>query len=415
MKKFTLALLLLCASPVLCAEIKVYNKDFFTVLVPASYNDTGAVFKDETIFSLNNRTRLSSSLGINSSFSVISAYEISLRHQSPSISATGLDLSANTAGNASYRVTDLRARLHPESDNSALKTGVFQNLDRLFVKYRASSFDAYIGRQAVSWGSAHVISPMDVIVPYRADSLDTEERYGVDAVRVRFPSGMAGELDMGYIFGEDALPENSAAFVRGKAYVEKTDVSLLAMKFKDNVLLGFDLTRGIGGAGFWWESAYVLVDGLASGVQRADDYFRSSVGFDYSFTGELYSYIEYHYNGAGTCDAGKYLAKSQGPAFTEGAVYLLGESYIAPGAAYTLTPLISLSGQLLSNLNDSSMLATLNCEYNIFENMYVSAGGYSGIGEKSGRLQAGPFTLYDVKSEFGTYPQVLYSSFRVYF
>ena len=53
--------------------------------------------------------------------------------------------------------------------------------------------------QAIAWGSAFVINPTDVIAPYVYNALDQEERYGVDALRVRVPTGALSETDLGYV------------------------------------------------------------------------------------------------------------------------------------------------------------------------------------------------------------------------
>ncbi|RKX19662.1 MAG: hypothetical protein DRP26_03045, partial [Candidatus Zixiibacteriota bacterium] len=55
-------------------------------------------------------------------------------------------------------------------------------------------------------------------------------------------------------------------------------------------------------------------------------------------------------------------------------------------------------------------------EYNISENIYLAAGAYLGIGEHLKLLfpdELMPYTEYH--SEFGAYPNIYFSSFRVYF
>ncbi len=102
-----------------------------------------------------------------------------------------------------YRVTDFDSRLYPCENDTAGSFAIFQNLDRLYLGLKADDFDLYIGRQAIAWGSARVINPTDVLVPYKFEELDTEERIGVDALRVRIPLGSLSEFDAGAVFGED--------------------------------------------------------------------------------------------------------------------------------------------------------------------------------------------------------------------
>ena len=55
------------------------------------------------------------------------------------------------------------------------------------------------------------------------------------------------------------------------------------------------------------------------------------MGLDYSFNGKTYTFIEYHYNGAGTDRPEDYLTNIDQSAYTRGGVYLLGVHYLAPG------------------------------------------------------------------------------------
>jgi len=114
-----------------------------------------------------------------------------------------------------------------------------------------------VGRQAIAWGNARIINPTDIIAPFSFNELDTEERRGVDAVRVRIPLGMMDELDLGVVAGRDFNRDRSAFFIRGKTYLLKTDLSLLMTGFRKHLMIGFDLSRSVGGAGIWLEAAHV--------------------------------------------------------------------------------------------------------------------------------------------------------------
>jgi hypothetical protein len=286
--------------------------------------------------------------------------------------------------------------------------GILQNLDRLAFTFRIPFADFYIGRQSIAWGSARVINPTDVIAPFTFDELDKEERIGVDAVRLRVPLGMMGEFDTGYVLGKDAKFENSAFFTRLKLYQYRNDISLLLLGFRENFLAGFDLARSIGGAGSWLEMAYVWTDLLKnSGDKISQNYFRASLGMDYSLTSQSYAFIEYHYNGAGESKAENYLKNYTKIAYQEGSVYLLSKHYLTPGMSYQITPLVTGTAQILANLTDPSVYLALDCEYNIAQNIYLSAGAFVGIGSDAESLQ--------YTSEFGGYPQTYYLSFRIYY
>jgi hypothetical protein len=261
-----------------------------------------------------------------------------------------------------------------------------------------------------------VVNPTDIVVPYSFDQLDTEERRGVDAVRVRIPTGIMGEVDMGAISGEDFDPEKSAVFLRSRFYELNTDISLMLLGFQGNLMMGLDVARNIGGAGFWLECAYVSVSVYESeSHDPGDGYFRGTVGMDYSFVDGMYTFLEYHWNQAGSRNPEEYLDSLSSVAYADGATYLMGEHYLVPGTTYQLTPLTSLSSQLLLNVFDPSVFVSTTLDYNIAQSIYLSAGAMVGIGKSPDDSVVSGSPDQALRSEFGGYPNVYYSSFRVYF
>jgi hypothetical protein len=116
-------------------------------------------------------------------------------------------------------------------------------------------------------------------------------------------------------------------------------------------------------------------------------------------------------SGAGAGEPEDYLDNLSQPAYTDGGVYLMGKHYFVPGLTFQITPLISLGGVVLSNISDPSVFPSLQIEYNFAQDIYLSAGGFIGIGKR-------PETEDEetqFRSEFGGYPTLLFSSFRIYF
>lgn len=364
---------------------------------------------------VTNRLRLNLSDSISHKIVFSLAYDISHRVQDKSLFGQQvLNLGLKTQG---YRAVDLDSRLYPEAGDSVSSFAIFQNLDRVFFTINTKLVDIYVGQQAIAWGSARVINPTDVLAPFAFNQLDVEDRLGVDAVRFRLPIGLMSELDAGYVFGHDFKLKNSAFFLRSKLNYHDNDISFLTVAFQENLLAGVDLARSIGGAGFWLESAYVLVGALNSDLRdQGQDYLRSSLGLDYSLRNGTYLFIEYHFNQAGAEKPEDYLTKTGKTAYQEGSVYLLGKHYLAPGISYPLTPLFTLTGQALINLTDPSIFVMPQAEYNLAEDIYLSGGAYLGLG-KSPEY----FTGYDydpllrLRSEFGSYPDFYFISFRIYF
>ena len=345
---------------------------------------------------VSNRLRLNLANSFSERISFDFAYDFILRIQDEN------QAEVLTIDPHDYRVADLESPIYSGENDLIGSVGVFQNLDRANVTVRLSFADVIVGRQAIAWGSARVVNPTDVIAPFTYSELDTEDRPGVDAVRVRVPVGVLSEVDAGYVFGRDFAVDQSAFFVRGQFNVSETDVSPLLVRFREQLLLGIDVARGIGSAGAWIEGARVFTMG-----RDASDYFRVSTGMDYSFGGETYGFIEYHFNGAGVRDPEDYLVNLDRPAYRDAAVYLMGTHYLALGTTHQLTPLVALSGQFLANVTDPSFFFSPTIEYNIEQDFYLSAGAFIGIGD---RPKGGYF-----QSEFGGYSNILFFSFRIYY
>lgn len=392
-----------------------YAKSFF---VAFNYSKAGAdmfSFPDRPMGMLNNRIRLNASFNMSDIFSFSVSYNISPRIQDPKLSEQ--TLFAASIDPYQYRAADLDSRLYPSENENPSSFSIFQNLDRAVLTIQTEPADIFIGRQAIAWGSARVINPTDIIAPFSFEELDTEDRIGVDAVRVRVPLGLMSEMDAGYVFGKDFQWKKSAFFLRGKFYLAKIDVSALLLSFRQNLLLGLDIARSIGGAGFWLEGAYVLEDVFTENkTGKSKNYFRASAGLDYSFSPKTYGFIEYHFSSAGRKSPEDYLQNLSSPAFSEGAVYLMGRHYLAPGLSCQLTSLVTVTAQALWNISDSSFFFAPQMEYNVSQNMYVSAGAFVGTG-KSPDLNTGENRLPvpQFRSEFGGYPDIYFSSFRIYF
>jgi len=407
----------LLVSAVAAADLAIngYYKNFF-IAYDAPRIDGPAGLPQEPISGLvTDRIRVNAFYNFKNQLLLSLAYNIVPRIQDRSFSET----QSNTGETSFpvYRFADLETCLYPKRREDMRSFGVFQNLDRAVITISASVADLYLGRQAIAWGSARAVNPTDILAPYTFDELDTEDRRGVDAARLRIPLGFMGEIDAGYVFGDDFAFDESAFFLRGKYYLAKTDISGLLIGFRENLLVGLDLARSIGGAGFWLEGAYTYVGALdRDRCGCTEGYFRGTMGLDYALTGRLYGFAEYHFSQAGTGHPDQYSSLHTQPAYTDGSVYLLGRHYFIPGFSYQITPLLIGSGQVLVNIEDPSFLIAPGVEYNIAEDIYLSAGAFIGLGQRpASESSNNSESSITYRSEFGGYSDMYYTSFRVYF
>ena len=309
-----------------------------------------------------------------------------------------------------YRVGDLGSFLFPSSGGPSASSALVQNLDRAFLTWSPAAFDLYAGRQPLAFGSAITVNPTDVLAPYPYGTVDTEDRRGVDALRVKVPQGEMGELDAGWLPGRSRA--GSAAFLRGRATLGDTDLTLITAAFRSNLMAGGDVSRHLGGAMLRAEAAQVWAGSFGSRLP-ADDFFRLTAGVEYNFQllGGTDAWLEYHFNGAGAAKASAYPSRAARTAYREANVYLLGREYLSAGASAQLSPLVTASASALVNLGDGSFYALPSLEWNAAENLYLSAGALLPSGGRAGFNGAAAVPA----SEFGLYDRALYASLRAYF
>lgn len=392
-----------------------YYKNFSILFMLPAYKLADTTLNDPDVGAVNNRVRLKLVLHPSSKLSFHLAYDLSPRVQDPSLFEENIFFAGLKP--LEYRFSDFRDRIYPEPGDPAVSFGLFHNLDRFFMTIKTEFADIFVGRQAIAWGSARVINPTDIIAPFSFNELDIEERLGVDAIRLRIPLGMMDELDAGFVAGKDFDSDKNAFFLRGKIYKFQTDISVLLIGFRKHLLIGVDLARSLGGAGFWLETAYVIPDYFReTKKQKEKNYFRGSIGLDYNLNSKTYGFLEYHFNSAGKNQPEDYTSLFDLSAYQDGSVYFMGKHYLNVGSIYQLSALMPVTGLLIFNLSDRSLILSPILEYNIAENIYLAAGAYIGLGKNPeivlDSLASHPLLL---RSEFGTYPDLLFTSFRFYF
>jgi hypothetical protein len=414
---FFLSIMILAGRPATGQDLRFSGsiKNFTSMFVLAEPDKPSETTSRPLRLGLSNtRLRLCLDFAPNERLSFGIAYDLSPRVQDPFFfNSSPFPVSQSPAG---YRVADFRPLLAPEKNSPGDRFGLYHNLDRLSVNLKMDFGDLTIGRQPVAWGSGRVTNPTDVIAPFSFHELDKEDRIGVDAVRLRVPLSSLSELDMGYVFGRNFRIDRSAFFLRTKVHVWKTDLAVLLLGFRDDVLLGFDLARSVGRASVWLESAYVFPGALNHDLPTAKNYVRITAGIQQSLSPGLQGFMEYHFNSAGAARSADYAGLSIQPAYARGAAYLLGRHYLSAGMTCQTFPLIPFTGLVIWNVGDGSLSLSPQAEYNVAENVYLAAGAYLGIGRHPGaRPSAGPGGLAELRSEFGGYPDLAFLSFRFYF
>jgi hypothetical protein len=84
-----------------------------------------------------------------------------------------------------------------------------------------------------------------------------------------------------------------------------------------------------------------------------------------------------------------------------------------PGITWQITPLVLLTVESLINMIDPCAFLTAQTEYSIAPDLYLDTGAFIGVGRKP-TARAGEVPV-DLKSEFGSYPNIHFASLRYYF
>jgi len=308
---------------------------------------------------------------------------------------TALDNRTLAGASNAWRFSDIAPRL-----SSGSRHDIFQNLDRFNLQLSMPEGDLTLGRQAITFGASRIISPTDIFLPFDVRTFNKEYRVGVDGLRFQRPIGSLGELDVGYIAGDQARSVNSSAYVQVRVNAGGNDMFGVYARFVDQTLVGAGVQRALGELGFWAEAAHVSGD---------QDYWRASLGVDHAFGENVFGQIEYHFNGAGTADPEDYAALFTTPAYRSGGIFLLGEHYLMPSLAVTLSALSALNVAAFINLSDHSAFASLSVQRSLSDNLYADLGIYLFTGDSFN----GPTA--SLGSEYGSNPSLLFASLRYYF
>lgn len=332
-----------------------------------------------------------------------------------------------TLGASSYRIGDLNAAIQDDE-----KLQILQNLDRLNLQFSFDPGDLTIGRQAVSFGAARFVSPVDIFQPFAPSTLDQEYRPGVDAIRWQGTLGGLTEYDLGLVANNEGPGEETIGYARIKTSLSGNDLEAVVIVRDGLTTFGAGWERALGLFGFWAEAAYTTskVDYPSSGlfplpeIEFKENYYRVSVGLDRALSDNTLAMIEYHHSSFGTDDPQQYqnLPLTQG--FQSGGIYLVGKDYVIPSFNWTATPLLNLSTSAFVNLTDSSAFVRASGDYSLTENLYTDFGVFFGAGDATHFetvtivFPFSPPLSYPQLvqgSEFGSFPTTAYISLRYYF
>ena len=278
------------------------------------------------------------------------------------------------------------------------------DLDRAVLRLFIGPFDASIGRQAITWGTANLFTVTDVWAAFSPYDLDTSQKRGVDAVRAVVALGSRGELDL-VIADRGELVQLSGG-ARATWYLGFGDIYAVGGHFWDRLAVAAGVSAEAGELKLRAEAfaPYDPADG-------ALDLPRATAGVDWFATGDFSLTVEGHFNGDGGDDPDDYAghAATSEP-FDRGEVFLLGRWYAGAAALWRPYPTVSTTLGATTNLVDPSALATWAIAYEIAQDVEASIGGFHGFGDG---ITFDP--LPRVRSEYGSYGHLAWLQLAAFF
>lgn len=313
--------------------------------------------------------------------------------------------------------------------------------DRLNMKLSFPGLDITLGRQAVNFSQAYFYNPLDIFLAFDPEAFDRDYKPGVDAVRadfaldnfsaLTFVSALGRELEIDAAAGETTLsagPVNwygSAVMARYVTTVTEWDIAFQAGKVYGGYQAGAGFTGEIREMGIRGEAAYVdargdsaarITDpdapGYISETDLVEDHFTIVIGTDYRFENSLYVNLEYLYNSMGENDnLNEALLRN-----IIGESLSLGKHLAGIQVSYEFHPLLTGRIAWIYSFSDTSSLVSPTFTYSVADEAEFLCGATLGYGERPSTLQVSPgLNIPVLRSEFGTYPDVFFMEFKLYF
>ncbi|GJM09029.1 MAG: hypothetical protein DHS20C11_13050 [Lysobacteraceae bacterium] len=264
------------------------------------------------------------------------------------------------------------------------KHAVIGRLDRLWAAYRHGNVSLKLGRQALSWGSGLIFTPLDLFSPFNPLQVDRDYKPGDDMLTGQWQLGdddlqWAAVARRDADSGQSSQDQNTLA-LKYHAIVGNTELDALAAQHYGEPMLGFGITTE-------WASIIWRGEGTVTEVGR-ERISTAVLGMTWSTSmGQRPVTVaaEYYYSGYGQA-ANNYgrtrllLNPPLSDRLVRGELFTLARRYAAVSAWAEINPRWSLTPVLIANLDDSSGVAQISSRYDVTESLVVLGSVTAPIG-----------------------------------
>ena len=272
-----------------------------------------------------------------------------------------------------------------EPTSRLLRDGQFY-VDRLYLKFSVSRADVILGKQRIAWGSGTVFSPTDSFNRPNPLSL-SGRREGVNALVTKISVGDLSALDF-IVAPADVFQRIDGVVNLESLKYGKFASRLTLNKFKTDMafsyqydgtrrdhICGLDL-KGDVELGYHLETV-LIYNRDEFDIDNVEQYWRSVLGLDYSFSGKWILMAEYFYNGSGRKKAADLSASD----------FLLLEDfqyrhYLYSQVSYLHDVFLRGNILLLWNMVDGSSIISPGVRYSLFQNTDLDLYGQMFFGDE---------------------------------
>ncbi len=273
--------------------------------------------------------------------------------------------------------------LYPDDETRLLDlTHVFEDsgkrlalhrMDRLAIGYTSDDFVIRLGRQVLSWGNGLFFSSLDLVNPFDPAAIDTEYKTGDDMLYAQRLFETGNDLQAALVVRRkpdtgNVSSSRSSALLKYHAFIGASELDILFGKHYDEPVFGLGLARSVGGAVI--RSDVSVTD--SGGGYKTRFLLNGSLSW-IAFGKNMSGSVEYFYSGFGlgdddvlTTDVAANAELSE--QLLRGDLFNIGRHYLAGNVLVEMTPLLSVTPTLFTNLSDGSALFQLIGQYSLSDN-----------------------------------------------
>lgn len=332
---------------------------------------------------------------------------LDLKHQNLRIHfavETKLSTFNRLGNNAIFQSVNLSPRVNLFDWSASLKDSRYTqsqlHVDRFSFEWQDQGLDFKLGRQAISFGTSHYVSVLDVLQPFSPGTLDSLYKPGIDAMRISKPLGWSGEMEL--ILAPSRISSQDSWFFRMRKLVRDVDVEFLAGRYFERNMIGFGFEADsplFNGSSAWGELAFFSRKPGLETLRSGDSDFATAMifGIDKYLSSKTSLTLAWYQSDFGTSDPSELLRIATEAPFAQGWHFLRSHSYLVFNVNRELKPSVHFSWNNLLNLEDQSILIQPQLRINLKQNLDLTLYSWLGYGDK---VKAGL-----TRSEFADLPR----------